>query len=291
MLQNTFSKFTLATFVGGAFLASSGLALAQDPCSEDPCSEDPCSADPCSADPCSADPCGDSSVEGAVATTSAEWPLSQYDRPLTLPAGVFGAGGSVGASGEFKIFGLEVGGAYGVSNELTVGASYGLNLEPSSDGKGPFSISGAYTFYSAGTLNLAGTGGFTYNVLTEKIAIEAGVAYWYNIGDSLTIFGGGNQLAIGLDPSVTTLSLPVAVGFQLNPNTFLSGGTTLMAIGLSGGGGTAIFGADMIPLEVGAIYSPSNTLDVGVSISSEAKVDLVKTLAVTASVTYYGGSL
>lgn len=292
------SKLPLAVLVGGALITNAGSVYAQDgDMEENPCdgmSENPCDEmeeNPC--DDAGENPCGENAAaeeEITMGESAGAWPLSMHDRPLTLMEGMFSAGATIVTASKVDVISLGVGGGYGISNELTVGLSYGVGLKPSSDFKGPILISGAYTFFSEGELTLAGTGTLGYHTAAEAASLAVGVKYWYHINDKLTVFGGGNQISIGIDPTSISMSLPVSVGYQLNPNTFLSAGTSLGTIAIVDAGDSFFLGADTTPLTLVGTYSPNNTLDVFAGLYTDLTNTPADTLGFLVGATYYGGN-
>jgi hypothetical protein len=80
---------------------------------------------------------------------------------------------------------------------------------------------------------------------------------------------GGGQLTISLDGDVKPiyLSLPAGVAFQATPNIYAYVNTNIANIAISDADGIDGFiFADFIPLQAGATFSPSNTMDFGASI-------------------------
>ncbi len=233
-------------------------------------------------------------TSAAVAVPAPSWPLAIRDRSLTLPQGMWSAGLGVGANNDLTSVDVTATGlwglSYGVSDELTVGVSYGLAVEPSSEGRGPVSVNAAYTYYAEGALSLIATASAGYDLTGDTLEpLSLGTLVWYNIGDAFTLFTPGGQLAVGLeDPSAIGLSLPVSLGYQVNPHMFVSGDTSLGDLALRDGD-SSVLGADVIPAGATAWYSPSNKMDVALSVSTDLKNSPGDSLAFSLLFIYYGG--
>ena len=96
---------------------------------------------------------------------------------------------------------------------------------------------------------------------------QLGIEAQLKLGDKAAIFTPGQQLSIGLEePNRVDLALPVGVGYQAAPNFFVAAQTQVLNVGISESDSGVIF-ADYLPLSLAATFSPSNTIDVGASIS------------------------
>lgn len=206
----------------------------------------------------------------ALASAEVNQPQEIVARPLTTPGGQITVGGDVGLLSLKLIdrttsIGLGLSGAYGVSDDLEVGASYGFSLKEF-EIKGDLNVNAAYSILK-GNLSLAADVGFGYNVNGEALdPLTLGAEVRFNVNDQLAIYSPGHQLSIGLEsPNAMALGLPVAVGYQVNKQIFAHVDTSIGTIALKEGDSAFIF-ADYIPLQVGAFFSPSNTLDIGAAI-------------------------
>jgi hypothetical protein len=243
----------------------------------------------------------DTEVEPSVAEISdnsseSSWPLAMRDRPLTLGRGMFSAGASVDMASRFDSVRLGLGGlsglSYGVSDALTLGVSYDLGLAPS-EGKGPVTAHAGYTFYSEGALILTATGSFSRDLLSASSGVGLGLLYWYNLGDKLSLFGGGDQINASLDPLTTTMSLPLALGYQLNAHSFVSLGTELATLVLQDEGQmleSSLLGRDALPLGLTGTFSPNSSLDLFLSLNTDAKETSIDALSVGVGAIYYGSA-
>ncbi len=224
------------------------------------------------------------------------WPHAMRDRPLTLPQGMYSVGLSadIGALGGDPTVGLGVGGlwgaSYGITDDFSLGVSYGFSVEPSSDGKGPLAIAAGYTTYAEGPLILTPTAGYTQDLVTEAGAVNLGLAYWFNFAGVLTLYDAGQQIAVAAEDGSATITIPLALGFQAGDPLFLGLSTTLMELLLADEGQYAFFGADGVPLGLTAIWSPIDALDIGVSLDFGDLADFAgENLGLGVSLIYYGG--
>lgn len=228
--------------------------------------------------------------------TADSWPVEIINRPLTLPLGSFSAGLGLSTGSDFSEFSTEAIGlwglSYGVSDRLSVGLGYGLDVEPSSDGKGPLALNLGYTYYSEGALSLAGTLSGGYDLTAEVITPAVlGTYAWYNLSEEVTVISPGGQLEIGIeDPQAVSLSLPMSVGYQATTNLFATIDTNLMPTLAFSGGDNQYFAKDVLPLGLSGYYSPSDALDIGLSVSADAVASsLSDSVSMGLSLIYYGG--
>jgi hypothetical protein len=218
-----------------------------------------------------------SSVGAAVEGAPAGWPLQIIDRPLTLKAGMLAPEADVGLSqtsvmaASTTTIGLTVGANYGLSDKLQVGGAYAFSLKDF-EIKGMLTGSALYQLVD-GQAKAAVGGSFGFNLNGNHAGpIGAGLALAYLVTPKISVFTPASQLAIGIDPSTTLrLNVPIGVGLQATSNVFASVQTNVASIGLSPSGSNAIFGADTVPLTLGAFYSPSNKMDLGVNLSADLK--------------------
>lgn len=162
---------------------------------------------------------------------------------------------------------LTVGGGFGVSDQIEVGGSYGIALKDF-EAKGPFSLYGLYSLKNEQQVRLAAGGSMTYHIGAETFGLNLGAAFQYHLGEKMMIFSPASQLSIPLSPNAgAAIDLPVGFGIQATPNVFASLQTSLATIGLSPSGSAFLF-ADRTPIALSGFYSPSNTMDFGVTISA-----------------------
>ena len=195
-------------------------------------------------------------------------PQEIIDRPRTTPGGQITLGADLGM---FVVdttpIGLGLSGLYGVDDKIEIGVGYGFALKEF-EAKGDLGVRAAYNFLSAGNLTAAGDIGLGYGFGSEALApLGLGVEAQLKLGDQLAVFTPGQQLSIGLEePNAIDFGLPVGVAYQAAPNIHVAVQTKVLNIGISETDSGFIF-ADYLPLSIGATFSPSNTLDIGASIS------------------------
>lgn|GEM_PF-1383986 len=234
-------------------------------------------------------------VEKAAEEPASSWPIEIINRPLTLPKGAWSAGLGVSANNDFSVIGVDGTGlwglSYGVTDALSLGVAYSLSAKPSSDGKGPLGINAAYTYFAGDKLTLTGTASTGYDFATEGMSgLSLGTYVWYNITPIITLISPGGQLSVGLeDPNELSFTLPVSVGYQFDKHVFATFDTNLLPnVGVKDSD-TMVIGADTLPVGVTGYYSPSNQLDIGVSVSTDAKNSPGDNLAFGLLLLYYGG--
>lgn len=206
-----------------------------------------------------------------LASAEVNQPQEITMRPLTTPGGQITVGGDLlllMIPDADLIAGLGVGGSYGVDDKIEVGAAYGIGLAPEFEAKGALVLSGAYRVMD-GNISLAPDVQLGYSLLGEDLTpIELGARFRFRVDDKLAINSGGSQLNItvaGEGDKPITLDLPVGVSYQVSPQIYAFLNTNIAQISIANSE-TGVFGADFIPLAVGAFFSPSNTLDVGAQI-------------------------
>ena len=164
--------------------------------------------------------------------------------------------------------GLGFGGSYGVDDHLEVGVGYDLGFAPSFEAKGTLAVEAAYGLIE-GNLGVAADVSTGYDLLAEGMApLGLGARVQFRLNDQLAIVSPGHQLEIALsgDPKPIALGLPVGVAYQASPSIYAFVNTSIGNISISNSATTFIF-ADNLPLQVGAFFSPSNTMDVGAAVT------------------------
>jgi hypothetical protein len=249
----------------------------------------------------------------AGAGLSMLWPQSTIDRPYVVPAGTIAAGATLGvakisfttidpvtmmpttttSTGE----GMGISAAYGISDDLNAGLLYGFSLNEF-EIKGPLTIYGAYKLAHSAKMTVAATANFTYDLNSESKEINAGLGLRYNVAPKIAVFTGapmgpgpaGQHLTLSLDDmGPISFDVLAGAGFQATPELFAYVSTNLAHINISNDA-NGFFGADFIPLQLGAQYALNKNLDVNASFIlpdlKNAKFDL---FAFTVGATYYVG--
>lgn len=261
--------------VAAGLLAASGTASAGDPESAAPADE-----------------------TAAPATTAPPgmWSTELNDRPLVTPIGKLDVQGALPfvphTTGSTTALGVrfDVGGTYGVANKIEVGADYALSLKDF-DATGTLTLRGAYLAMTAPKWDLALAAALIADLTSGgETSLNIGGWFRYRLGPKATLFTGmpalpplvagvagfprppsPYQLTFGLDNgNRVALNLPIGIGYQATPNVYVYGSTTLAYLLFDATEQRFLF-ADVIPIGIGASYSPSGKLDIGVQLSDDLK--------------------
>jgi hypothetical protein len=218
------------------------------------------------------------------------WPQAVVDRPYMRGAGKITVQGDLNIGkinipaippapgGSITVDALVLGGTYGVSDQINVGALYAIPLGIIGDNEfnaaGSLDLWGGYQISHTSKLSLAATADFAVNLdNTDDMAIHAGLGARYMVAPKIGVFTGqpygpgpvGNHLSVGLgDAGSVTFAVPVGAMFQATPQLNVALSTQLLTIGISDAD-TIIFGADYIPLNLGLLFAASDKLDVTAS--------------------------
>jgi hypothetical protein len=197
--------------------------------------------------------------------------------------------------------GLTLGGSYGVSDDLEVGADYAFSVSPGQL-KGPFTLRGAYQVHRSDKLDVAVAAGLGVDfyetttstmttISTTYVSLQLGAWARYHVTPKASIFTGlpalppssvsltklalplppfTYQLALGLNNAGTVaLELPVGFGLQATPKLYAFASLNFAHLRIANTQ-TAILFADFIPLTLGAFYT-LNKLDLGVVFSDDLR--------------------
>ncbi|HEU0033308.1 MAG TPA: hypothetical protein VFQ53_21905 [Kofleriaceae bacterium] len=238
-------------------------------------------ADPNAADPAAA-PAPDPNAALAPpppASGIPGWPLSIIDRPLTLNRGLIRAQGDLaiaqvttvdvttGNSTTSTAIGLTLSGGYGVTDQLELGVAYGFTLKEL-EAKGPLTLYGAFRL-AEGSFKAAANAAFTYNLASEVGTLSGGLAAQWNLTPEVSLFTPGQQLSAVVvtdaDVNPVSLALPLGLGLQASPEIFAYAQSTIATIDIADSASSNIF-EDAINVAVGAFYSPSSEVDLGVAL-------------------------
>lgn len=300
-------NFKLALIAGGALFATP--AFAEDPV------VDPNAGDTTDMGG-TTDPMAGGEATGMEATTGTTvpppgaWSRSVVERPYILGKGKIAAYGGYGIarisfndpitmmSSSVTGDGFYVGGGYGVTDKITAGAQYGFTPGLIGDGdseiKGEFDIYGEYEIIRDAKLNVTASADFAIDLCgsvdmmgecASELGINAGLGARYTVAPKMAAFTGapygpgpvGQHLSISFDGPIT-FDVPLGFMFQATPELNVHAMTALMNLGISDAD-TIIFGADYIPLTLGALYSATPNIDVvgtfGLPDLKEAGFDLL----------------
>jgi hypothetical protein len=299
------NRIKLALITGGALFAAP--AFAEEP------------ADPTVEAGAGAEVNAGGAGAGMEATVSSgghtmSWPKEILDRPLTVLKGKIGAelgviikhtAGVAGADGTTSE-GLGLGAAYGISDKLEVGGSYGFTLNEL-EIKGPLALYGNFSLMNNGKLAVGAGAGLlldfgaldSMNESTTNVAIDAGLAVRYKLAGKFAVFTGnpwapgllGNHLHLGLSgDEAKTFSFPVGFAFQATHELFAYVTTNLATISLSDPGmdGERVrLISDITPLSVGAWYAATTNIDVGATFTFKDLQNAGDDWAITVGARYF----
>ena len=206
----------------------------------------------------------------SLAMADVNQPQEIIDRPRTTPAGQITVGADIISliTVDGTPTGLGLSGKYGVNDKLEVGAMYGFSLKEF-EIKGDLNIGAAYSLLNAGNLTMSADVMLGYDLLAEGLnPLVAGLEAQYKLGPQMAVYMPGTHLSVALDgdPKPITFGLPVGFAYQAAPNIHAFAQTELARLSISNSS-TVIFGADYIPLTIGAWFSPSNTMDFGAALN------------------------
>jgi len=185
-------------------------------------------------------------------------------------------------------------GAYAVTDQISVGLNYALSLGLTDTDfalDGPITLWGGYQIKHDDKLSVAATAAFSIDTGdSDNKAIGAGLGVRYTVADKIAVFTGspygpgpvggsgfggplgqlfgGGHLAIGINgadmaPSPITFDIPVGGMFQATPELNINVTTNLATIAINeDAGDTVIIGADFFTLNIGALYSVNEMIDV-----------------------------
>jgi hypothetical protein len=238
-------------------------------------------------------------MEGtATATTDVAtgmWSRVLIDRPYVVPAGKIGAYASYNIAkvtippvgtfpgGEFTGDGLGIGAGYGVTDKITVGGQYGFDTGIIGDGdfgigEGTLGLIGNFQLVHDGKLFVAANADVSLDFCGSNnmgdcglaTTIHAGLGARYNLAPQMAVYTGapygpgsvGQHLSISLESDgPITFALPIGFMYQATPELNLHVETNLATIEIANAG-NQFFGADIIPLAIGGLYSVNRNLDV-----------------------------
>jgi len=224
------------------------------------------------------------------------WTDAVINRPLTMPKGKVGIYGdldvlristSVTVGGmtttaSATAEGLHAGFGYGIDDKLEIGAEYRFSLHDF-EIKGPLTLYGAYSLYHQGKLTIGGSADLVVDLngqgvdsmgmatSSTNLALEAGLGIRFMLTDKIAVYTGspiapgplGQHLHIGLNNSgPVSIDIPVGLALQATPQLYAYVSTNIAHIKLANDSNAIIF-ADVIPLDIGALFAASHNLDVG----------------------------
>lgn len=233
---------------------------------------------------------------GGAATMG--WSKSVIDRPLVLGKGQLAAYGDFDifrlsftdpvsmTSATATAEGLSLGAGYGVTDKITAGVNYAFSIHDF-EIKGPLTLFGSLDIMHNDKLSVAANADILINLGdTTTETLQAGLGVRYKVTPKVAVFTGGGSfpgallafgsaygplagspvgqhLAIGLNSNAPiSFDIPVGVGLQATPELYVGVSTALAHIGISNDD-NAFFGADYIPVNVGALFAVNEKIDAG----------------------------
>jgi len=232
--------------------------------------------------------------DAVTSTTPAEspmepWPDVIIERPYVLPAGMLAAYADLevarisfdvaGMSDSVTEEGLHLGAGYGVTDKITAGFEYAFALHEF-EIKGPLTLWGELKLAHTDKLNIAASAALVVDLnasdamgmSTTTETLVAGLGAAYKLTPTFEVFTGspvgpgpvGQHLQIGFQSGAPiTFDVLAGAGLQATPQLFAYASTNLAHISISNSA-NGFFGADFIPLSVGAFYAANKQLDLGV---------------------------
>jgi hypothetical protein len=233
---------------------------------------------------------GEPAMEGSGVGpfTKEGYPQAVVWRPQTLPSG------TIQVSGGYQLVhlqfcfgdvcagatsgGLFVEGTYAVMDKLQLRLNTGITIHDEFDWSG-FGIGGDFSLVDTEKLDLALVLDIPFEVCDGCdffSGFSVGLATRFVLSDKLYIYGGsgrasgvGRGLGVGELVNIGTtgdfslvLNVGAGVGFQATPELAIALGTTLFQIALAPDSDAAFIFADFIPLELRALFSLNNKMDI-----------------------------
>lgn len=178
--------------------------------------------------------------------TATGYPLSNAQRPLTLPAGLLHIDAGLGFSKICPGFGgtgrcartlvaMSVGASYGITDDLEIGALVlPLLFSPDFDYGDP-SLYAQYRFVT-GDVEVGVRADITFPVLGRFLA-EVGVPVWFKLSPTVALRTGGFLTFADVGEAGVGLSLPFAAVFNATESLWLGVDTGMSFLFNSGGPG------------------------------------------------------
>ena len=233
------------------------------------------------------------------------WTQATINRPLTMPVGTFYAGGLVSANPTpaapmesdadlFSTHGAGVSGGYGITDSIEVYGGYGLDVNPGDAGllrlgAGYAAVRGAF----GGKLQVVARGDLGFDAEATDIApLLLGAQIQYMVNDKFAVISPGNHFSFSFvgdanDKTPITFGFPVGVLVQPTQQVFGQLDTNFVSLSIYDSD-TQLFGADFLPVNATFGYTPSKTIDIGLTLSDDLR-QAGDTFAAMIFARYYGG--
>ena len=240
-------------------------------------------------------------VDASATAAVPNWPQAAIDRPYVRPKGSIAAYAQFGLAsisipatpvtpaGSITIDALGIGGAYGVTDQITAGAQYAFSLglgDNDFTAQGPLTLWGGYGITHTSKLSITATADFTIDLCggrdvmgdcVSAKSINAGLGARYNLAPNMAVFTGapfgpgpvGQHLSISLESDgPIDFDVPVGFGFQATPQLFAFAQTQLATIHFNPPdmGDSITFIGDSIPLTLGGLFAVNKNIDVHASL-------------------------
>lgn len=218
-------------------------------------------------------------------------------RPPTLDAGKVEIHGSLpifNTGGTFGNETLVLGGggiAFGVNNQLEIGADYAFEVSPNADAAGLFAGHALLRLAHDSKLSVALAGGLLYShAANDGVVFAGGLSLRYRLSRQVSVFSSSSgmpicgsclqflgpvtgQVLIARDQGQTAIvaSLPIGIGIQATPELYLFAETVLATLILSPKTDAIVDFSDYIGVHVGGWISVGKQLDLGAGLGSELK--------------------
>ena len=185
-----------------------------------------------------------------------------------------------------------IGGAFGVTDGLELGADYAFEVSPETDAAGVLAGHALFRIAHDEHVSAALGGAFLYSNAADGMVFAGGLSLRYRLSKEVSIFSASSgiplcgsclqllgpvtgQLLIARDndggESLVALSLPIGIGIQASPQVYLFGETVLSTILLSPESESIVDFQDYIGLHLGGWISASKNLDIGGGFANDLK--------------------
>ena len=203
------------------------------------------------------------------------YPIELNRRPLTLPADTWGISSMLGFYNDLDHGFINVGGSYGVMDELQIGFLTHKGIEFMPEFKVPNSlvVGVDYALYSEGDWDISTGLDLPLSFRKEAEFIPYLSFDFYSryklLGSRLAIRTGSGFLKFDFSGDFgMTLNLPIGLSYQANETFNVAVLTHLLTISL-GGDGEVVSIVDRTPLNIYFNFALGNNLDIGAGLMTD----------------------